>query len=100
MEYHQTEPATQELTEHEPEKEAEQLQPKPEDPDNAYIWIQFFVCLFLFAVVFFAYRQGEALWKELSAKLQGLLQNGLDFSGQENLTRLSDEITDFWGNNV
>ena len=64
------------------------------------LYAQLFVCLFLAAVLYFTWRQGGELWRELSYSLKHVFENGISFSGQDELTRFTDEVRDFFGNIV
>ncbi len=66
------------------------------EPDRL-LYTQLFVCLFVAAVFFFSWRQGGPLWGELSQFLHEILEEGISFSGQQELTRLTDEVRDFLG---
>lgn len=72
----------------------EHLQP------NYVLRTQLFVCLFLAAVLFFTWQESGELWLKLSYQLKHLLNDGVSFSGQEDLTRFTDEVRGFWGNVV
>ncbi len=83
------------------EKTAEEAELRREDteaeePDHL-LRVQLFVCIFLAAVLYFAWKQGGELWRELSFALEHILEDGISFSGQEELTRFTDEVTGFWG---
>ena len=67
-----------------------------EEPDYI-LRTQFFVCLFIAGILYFAYRQGGTLWQELSATLAHILEDGVTFSGQEELTRFTDEVRGLFG---
>lgn len=58
---------------------------------------QLLLCLFIGALCFFAWREGGELWAKLSGTLGKMLQNGISFSGEEQLTRFTDEVRSFWG---
>lgn len=64
---------------------------------NYLLRTQLFVCLFLAAVLYFAWRQGGQLWVQLARFLRQVLEEGISFSGQEELTRFTDEARDFFG---
>ncbi len=82
-------------------KDAPQQKPAEQAAEsNRLLQTQLFVCLFWAAVIYFAWRQGGPLWGELSRTLREFLQEGVSFSGQEELTRLTDEVRDFFGNIV
>ena len=70
--------------------------PDAEEPDYI-LRTQFFVCLFIAGVLYFAYRQGGEVWRELSVTLSHILEDGVSFSGQENLTRFTDEVRGLLG---
>ena len=76
--------------------------PKPEKAQEStqILYTQIFVCIFLAAILFFARKEGGPLWYDLSEKIRGFLENGVSFSGQQELTRFTDEVRDFWGNVV
>ena len=83
----------------EPEEDAEPAKvsaPDTEEPDRI-LRTQFFVCLFIAGVLYFAYRQGGEVWRELSVALSHILEDGVSFSGQEELTRFTDEVRGLFG---
>lgn len=61
---------------------------------------QLFVCLFLAAILYFAWRQGGELWHGLARQLAHFLQDGISFSGQDDIMRFTDEVRDFFGRAV
>ncbi len=67
------------------------------DEPNYILRTQLFVCLFAAAILFFAWKQGGTLWQELSRDLLHILEDGISFSGQDELTRFTDEVRGLWG---
>ena len=67
---------------------------------NYLLRTQLLLCLFLAGVLYFAWRQGGPLWVDLARSLRRMLEEGISFSGQEELTRFTDEVRDFFGNLV
>ncbi len=67
------------------------------DEPNYILRTQLFVCLFAAAVLYFTWRQGGVLWQELSQALMHVLEDGISFSGQDELTRFTDEVRGLWG---
>lgn len=67
---------------------------------NYLLRTQLLLCLFLVGVLYFAWRQGGPLWVDLARSLRRMLEEGISFSGQEELTRFTDEVRDFFGNLV
>ena len=72
----------------------------PSSDSTHVLYTQIFVCIFLAAILFFAWKEGGPLWYDLSGRIRGFLENGVSFSGQQELTRFTDEVRDFWGNIV
>ena len=58
---------------------------------------QLCVCLFIAGILYFAWRQGGELWRELSVTISHILEDGVSFSGQEELTRFTDEVRGLFG---
>ena len=67
-----------------------------EEPDYI-LRTQLLVCLFIAGVVYFAWRQGGEVWRQLSVTLTHILEDGVSFSGQEELTRFTDEVRGLFG---
>ena len=68
----------------------------PEEPDYI-LRTQLFVCLFIAGILYFSYRQGGEVWRELSVTLSHILEDGVSFSGREELTRFTDEVRGLFG---
>lgn len=62
------------------------------DEPDYLLRTQLFVCLFIAGILYFTWRQGGELWRELYYALQHILRDGISFSGQEELTRFTDEV--------
>ena len=91
---------TQKQTEKTPTEKKQAEKAETQQDSTRILYTQIFVCLFLAAVLFFARKEGGPLWADISGKLRGFLENGVSFSGQQELTRFTDEVRDFWGNIV
>ena len=71
----------------------------PDEP-NYILRTQLCICLFLAGVIWFSWREGGELWRELSFSLSHILQDGISFSGQEHLTKFTDEVRGLLGSLV
>lgn len=88
---------TSDTRENPDEKEKPIRQAGVEEP-NYILRVQLFLCLFIGAVLFFSWRQGGEFWREICFSLKHILQDGVSFSGQEELTRFTDEVRGLLGN--
>ena len=70
----------------------------PSDEPNYILRVQLLMCLFIGAVLYFSWRQGGELWHEMSFSLKHVIQDGISFSGQDELTRFTDEVRGLLGN--
>lgn len=80
----------------EPAEPAQAAVPETGEPDYI-LRTQFFVCLFIAGILYFAWQQGGELWRELSVTLSHILEDGVNFSGQDELTRFTDEVRGLFG---